>query len=235
MEKMTFTAEGKTTEVLDGLNLGYIYFTGVDNSKSNREVDRIIEEACRNTVQKFKGKEATQDPTIRGVRLFFSRLGIDPTKNRPSGEALIKRIVDGKGLYRVNAVVDVNNAVSLETGCPCGVYDASKLVGTAITIMIGSPGQTYEGIGGNPVNGEGKILTADSQGVFGGPVADSKRTSITLETKDVLMLIYHPDSAPIDVLTKGMERAARHMEASTGAKAQYSSVYSIKNKLAMKN
>jgi DNA/RNA-binding domain of Phe-tRNA-synthetase-like protein len=228
MERMTFTAEGEASEVLDGLNLGYLYFTGVGNSRSNPEVDRIIDGACRNTISRFSVKETAHDPTIKGVRRFFSGLGIDPTRTRPSGEALIKRVVEGKGLYRVNAVVDVNNAVSIETGCPCGVYDASKLAGTAITVKIGSPGQTYEGIGGNQVNGEGRILTADSKGVFGGPVADSRRTSITLETKEVLMLIYHPESAPVEVLTKGMDKASGYMEVSTGAKTEYSGIYRIR-------
>lgn len=228
MVKMNFAVEGKASSMLNGLNLGHIYFSGVRNSKNNPLVDRIIDEACRKATEKFKGKDATQDPTIKGVRLFFSRLGIDPTRYHPSGEALIKRVVGDKGVYRVNAVVDINNAVSLETGCPCGVYDASKLVGDTITLTIGAAGQTYEGIGGNPVNGEGKILTADSKSVFGGPTADSKRTCVMPETAEVLMLIYHPDSAPMEVLVEGIAKAIKHMGAATGAKAEYSDIYSIK-------
>lgn len=226
MRKIVFSAEGKAAVMLKGLNLGHIYFSGVAN-RNNAAVDKIIDDACQSVMSKFGGRDATQDPTLKGIRTFFSRLGIDPTRYRPSGEALIRRVATGKGLYRVNAAVDINNAVSLMTGCPCGVYDAGQISGDAITVTIGGAEQIYTGIGGKSVNGEGKILTADAKGVFGGPVADSQRTCVSPETKEVLMLIYHPDSAAYEVLTEGIEKAIQYMQMGTQAHAVYSDIYRI--------
>jgi len=227
MRKIVFRVEENARPALQGLNLGHVYFSGVKNSKSNPMVDGIVSKACASVLEKFKGREISDDMVVKGVRAFFSKLDIDPTRYRPSGEALIRRVVSGKGIYRVNAVVDINNAVSLATGCPCGVYDAEKIEGDTITVMVGGTGQTYTGIGGSPVNGEGKILTADARGVFGGPTADSQRTCILPSSKEVLMLIYHPDSAPYEVLTEGISKAIKHMQMATNGKAEYSSVYRI--------
>ena len=225
MRTVTFKLDENEADALNGLDLGYVYFTGVTNSSVNPLVDEIIGEASRHIMEKFKDKDASQDPTLKGLRSFFSRLGIDPTKDRPSGEALIKRVLSGKGLYRVNAVVDINNAVSLLTGCPCGVYDAEKISGDTVTVTVGRPGQTHEGIGGKPVNGEGKILTADASGVFGGPVADSKRTCVKPVTKEVLMLIYAPKPVEPELLNEGMSKAIRYMQMATKANAGYSGVF----------
>lgn len=225
MRTMTFKLDENSADALAGLNLGYVYFTGVTNSSANPLVDEIIGEACRRVMEKFKDADASQDPTLKGLRSFFSHLGIDPTKDRPSGEALIRRVLGGKGLYRVNAVVDINNAVSLLTGCPCGVYDAEKISDDTVTITVGRSGQTYEGIGGKLVNGEGKILTADASGVFGGPVADSKRTCVRPETNEVLMLIYAPKPVESELVDEGIAKAIERMQKATNAHAEYSGVF----------
>ncbi|MFH1094819.1 MAG: phenylalanine--tRNA ligase beta subunit-related protein [Candidatus Micrarchaeota archaeon] len=225
--KLTFDVDAHSTDAPSGLNLGYIHFTGVTNTGTNPIVDEILADASRKVMEKFKGADASQDPILKGIRSFFSHLGIDPTKDRPSGEALIKRVLGGKGLYRVNSVVDLNNAVSLLSGCPCGVYDAGKISGDAIHLVIGSPGQSYEGIWGKAVNGEGKILTADASGVFGGPVADSKRTCVRPETKEVLMLIYGPKPVGLELLSESMSKAIEYMKTATSANAEYSGVFQI--------
>jgi DNA/RNA-binding domain of Phe-tRNA-synthetase-like protein len=227
MKKMAFNVDANATDALKGLNLGYIYFGGVANTGANPIVDEILADASRKVVEKFKGADASQDATLKGIRSFFSHLGIDPTKNRPSGEALIKRVLGGKGLYRVNSVVELNNAVSLLSGCPCGVYDAEKISGDTISLVIGKPGQSYEGIGGKVVNGEGKILTADASGVFGGPVADSKRTCVRPETKEVLMLIYGPKPVGPELLSESMSKAIEYMQKATKANAEYSGVFEV--------
>ncbi|MDD5171552.1 MAG: phenylalanine--tRNA ligase beta subunit-related protein [Candidatus ainarchaeum sp.] len=168
---------------------------------------------------KFAASPIPEDATIRGVRALFSQAGTDPTKDRPSGEALIRRIMAGKGLYRINAAVDVNNIVSILSGCPCGLYDLDRIEGDTITVFVGAPGTIYEGISGKSVNGESRIITSDSRSVFGGPVADSKRTCVTSETKNLLMLIYFPTTAPKEKLDKAMTTAIALMSHCCGATA----------------
>ncbi len=225
MKKIIFKVDENAAGSLNGLSLGYIYFTGAGNVGANPIVDKIIEEGCLSVMGKFKGTDTLQDPTLSGIRSFFSHLGIDPTKDRPSGEALIKRVLNGKGIYRINSVVDLNNAVSLLNGFPCGVYDANKIDGDMIRLVIGKEGEIYEGIGGKNVDGHGKLLTADRTGIFGGPVADSKRTCVKPETNEVLMLIYCPKPIMKELLSGSMSRAIEYMQIATKAKAEYSGIF----------
>ncbi|MEW5997043.1 MAG: phenylalanine--tRNA ligase beta subunit-related protein [Candidatus Micrarchaeota archaeon] len=228
MRQMAFKVDEGARERLKGLNLGHMSFTGVKVQKKNPLVDQAVDSACRKVRERFADpSKISGDSVIQGIRTLFSSVGLDPTKERPSGEALMRRVVGGSGIYRVNSVVDINNVVSLQTGCPCGVYDIGKIEGETVTVSIGSPGQTYAGIGGKPMNAENRIVTIDSNSIFGGPTADSGRTCITLETSEVLMLIYHPAGTPIELLVRAMEEAKKQMERATGGKQVNSGIFSI--------
>lgn len=215
-------------EKLAGLEIGYIYFQGVNNTANNPIVDDAIRTACEEVIKRYKDTNTiAENPTIKGIRSLFSKIGIDPTKERPSGEALIRRVTSGKGIYRINPVVDINNVVSILSGYPCGVYDAEKIAGNEIKVSIGGKGSTFEGIGGRLINGEGRILTEDSHSVFGGPVADSNRTRITPQTTKVLMLIYHPSNAPKELLKKAIELAQTKMASAVKANIAYADICRI--------
>src|SRR5687767_11310319 len=67
---------------------------------------------------------------ITAVRTMYKRVGLDPTKTRPSSEALLRRIRKGDSLPRINSMVDVCNWCSLEFQLPYGLYDASRIEGS---------------------------------------------------------------------------------------------------------
>jgi len=226
--QIEFKVEEAAREKLRGLNIGYCCFVDAQTQKTNPLVDQTITAASRTVAERYKDTtRIADDAVIKGIRALFSKVGLDPTKERPSGEALIRRVVGGQGLYRINSVVDINNVISLLSGCPCGVYDLAKIEGNTITILVGKPGDRYEGIGGKMMNAENRILTADDKSIFGGPTADSARTCVTLETKEVLMLIYHPASAPMEVLKEAMQNAKTHMQRATGGREECSGIYQI--------
>ena len=228
MRRIGFRVEEGARERLHGLNLGYCCFADVRTRKKNSLVDQAIAAASRSVAERYGDTtKIAEDEVIKGIRALFYKAGLDPTKERPSGEALIRRVVGGQSLYRINSVVDINNTISLLSGCPCGVYDLARIEGDMVTILVGKPGETYEGIGGKKMNAENRILTADAKSVFGGPTADSGRTCITLETKEVLMLIYHPASAQMEILKEAMQNAKIQMQRATGGQEEYSGIYQI--------
>ncbi len=227
MKNFEFKVEESARTKLAGMSIVYAYFSGVANSKESIRINNEVDKICRATIEKFKDQQKIgENETIKGIRTLFSRTGIDPTKERPSGEALIRRVVNGKGIYRINTVVDINNIISLSTGCPCGVYDADKIEGEKIAVIIGYPGQTYAGIGGKPLNAENRILTADEKSVFGGPTADSGRTAIDLGSKEILMLIYCPKNADAPFIEAALAEAKRLIRETTGGKMEYSKTFS---------
>lgn len=129
------------------------------------------------------------------TRAMYKRCGIDPTKTRPSSEALLRRVRKGDSLPRVNGLVDIINWCSVETQISFGLYDLAKVT-PPITLRLGTTGEGYDGIRKDRVNVEGRLTLADAAGPFGNPTSDSARTMTTPETHDVLVVLYVPADLP---------------------------------------
>src|SRR5712692_5222926 len=129
-----------------------------------------------------------ESPQVEVTRKAYKALGKDPARYRGSAEALLRRVVAGKGLPQINAVVDVINLVSVESRLPVGLYDLGHVVGE-IVFRAGKSGETYKGIGKYDLNLEGLPLFADTAGPHGSATSDSERTMVTAKTKEVLAVI----------------------------------------------
>ncbi len=125
---------------------------------------------------------------IVSTRAAYKALGKDPARYRGSAEALLRRVLAGKGLPRINSVVDVINLVSVESRLPVGLYDLAGLSGDVV-FRAGRAGETYKGIGKYDLNLEGLPLFADAIGPHGSATSDSERTMVTASTKRVLAVI----------------------------------------------
>ena len=134
-------------------------------------------------------------PGAADARTLYKAIGLDPTKTRPSNEALLRRALKGEPLYRINTLVDALNLVSLREQLPFGLYDLDH-VRPPVVLRRGSTGEAYEGIRKGTVNLEGRPLLADADGPFGNPSSDSLRTSITLATRRAFVVAYAPAGYP---------------------------------------
>lgn len=131
-------------------------------------------------------------PPVARARELYRRFGTDPTRIRPSSEALLRRIKKGEPLPRINSLVDVANALSVQLQVPVGLYDLGKVVGDELVIRLGLEGESYEGIGKEKVNVAGRICVADAKGPCGNPSADSARTMITTSTESAAWIYFLP-------------------------------------------
>lgn len=153
-------------------------------------------------------------PNIKESRAAYKAFGKDPSRYRVSSEALIRRIGQGKGLYEVNTVVDVNNLISIESGFSVGSYDAANIE-DELVFRVGKPGETYKGIGKDDINIEGLPVLADEKGAIGSSTSDSERAMITEDAKEVLTLIYSfSDNKDLE---KAMEYGKEYLEKYAGA------------------
>ncbi len=150
-------------------------------------------------------KRATQavrsraTPPVARARELYRKFGLDPTRLRPSSEALMRRIRKGAPLPRINSLVDVANALSVQLQVPVGLYDLAKVKGDELVIRLGRDGEGYEGIGKEHVNVAGRICVADAEGPCGNPSADSARTMITKDTEQAAWIYFLPvDDDAID-------------------------------------
>jgi DNA/RNA-binding domain of Phe-tRNA-synthetase-like protein len=155
--------------------------------------------------------------SVRGVRAMFRAWGVDPSRYRPSSEALLRRVVQGKGLYRISNVVDVCNLCSIETGWPFGLYDSARL-DPPIVMRLGQNGESYEGIGKQTWHLAGRPILLDSRGPFGCPISDSTRTMITEATRSLLSVIFAPATVSEEELQRALERYAQRLESFAAAR-----------------
>ena len=149
---------------------------------------------------------------VSAVRTMYKRVGIDPTKTRPSSEALLRRVRKGEPLPRVNAAVDVCNWCSVETQVPYGLYDLDRVEGDVV-LRLGTAGEEYAGIRKEVVHLAGRLALADGVGPFGNPTSDSARTMVTTASTRVVFVMFVPGELPArvadDALALTAGRAAR--------------------------
>lgn len=134
---------------------------------------------------------AGQVGDVGPARALYRRFGLDPTRHRPSNEALLRRVRRGETLPRVNSLVDVGNLVSLRLQVPVGLYDLASVQGE-LTVRLGRPGESYSGIRKETVNVAGRLCVADDLGACGNPSGDSARTMITTSTEQAAWISFLP-------------------------------------------
>jgi len=149
------------------------------------------------------------------VRTMYKRVGIDPTKTRPSSEALLRRVRKGDTLPRINSMVDVCNWCSFEFQLPYGLYDAARIEGD-VTLRIGLERESYPGIRKDDVHVGGRIALVDAVGPFGNPTSDSARTMVTTATTRGLLVVFAPREVDAARLTRVVDVTSERMQQFTG-------------------
>jgi DNA/RNA-binding domain of Phe-tRNA-synthetase-like protein len=173
------------------VRVGLLVLEGVSVGESDRALDAEVDGACASFRERYGGGKSSEVPGAADARTLYKALGIDPTKTRPSNEALLRRALKGETLYRINTLVDALNLVSLRTQLPFGLYDLDR-VKPPVVLRKGSAGEGYEGIRKGFVSVEARPVLVDAEGPFGNPTSDSARTMITLETRNALVVAYAP-------------------------------------------
>jgi DNA/RNA-binding domain of Phe-tRNA-synthetase-like protein len=177
-------------EVAGLVRPGVIVRRGVTTRAHDARLDAPLAEAAA-VLRGATGLEAATAAT----RTMYKRCGIDPTKTRPSSEALLRRVRKGDPLPRVNGLVDIINWCSVETQISFGLYDLAQ-VHPPVALRLGGPGEGYDGIRKDRVNVEGRLCLADALGPFGNPTSDSARTMTSPDTTQVMVVLFVPADAP---------------------------------------
>jgi DNA/RNA-binding domain of Phe-tRNA-synthetase-like protein len=137
--------------------------------------------------------EALKDLQIfKAYRKFFWQIGIDPTKVRPSGEALIRRVLQGKPLPTINTLVDAYNLASMKTGIAIGVFDSAKFSTTVLKMRFASKDELFYGIGMADAKSLAgiEIVIVDGDRIIAiYPYRDADYTKVTESTKEAIALI----------------------------------------------
>ena len=196
---------------IPGVHLGIVECDGLTVAPAGAALVREMGEVCAAIRQKFTLESLAQYEPILAIRAMFRAWGLDPSKYRPSAEALLRRVVQGKGLYHVSNVVDAGNLGSIETGWPYGIYNRAAIQGQ-VCLRLGTESEKYEGIGRRVWHLAGRPVLADSLGPFGSPISDSTRTQVTEAAREILAVIYAPATASAEPLRAAAEKLAHRPE-----------------------
>jgi DNA/RNA-binding domain of Phe-tRNA-synthetase-like protein len=198
------------------VHLAVFQAEGLTAGGTSPELERDLAALCERVRAAFP--EPAQAVELFGpARQLYRAIGLDPTKSRPSSEALIRRIILGKGLYRINRVVDTCNLCSIDFALSIGLYDSDAVQWPA-ELRQGRPGEGYQGLGKDHVNVAGRWTLADREGPFGNPSSDSFRTRITDATTRCTFVIFAPASYDLRRLQTELKEAATRMTAYAGGR-----------------
>jgi len=159
---------------------------------------------------RWPGGVPVEHPTVAALRRLFRASGTDPTRYRPSSEALLRRVLKGEELPAIHPLVDLNNLLSLRLLVPCCVIDPERVV-PPFVLRAGTAGEQMASLRG-PFPLEGKPLLADAQGPFGTPITDSERVKVEPGIGRVWLVAYLPaegsaEGEPAAVMADLLERA----------------------------
>ena len=160
----------------------------VSVTTDNADLRAALEAEETRRLESLGDRAVSEVPQIAAARKAYRAFGKDPARYRVSSEALMRRLVKSRGIYRINSVVDTNNLISLRCGHSIGAFSA-ELLEPPVVFRKALPGETYEAIGRGPMNIEFLPVFADARGPFGSPTSDSERTKITENTQTLLMAI----------------------------------------------
>ena len=197
--------------------VGTAVLADIRNSAFNAELWQEIETFIADYRTRYTIDSIKEMPAIQATREAYKRCGKDPSRYRPSSEALVRRTLQGKELYQVNTVVDLINLASIAYGYSIGGFDADKIVkmkhervkikdvvsmesksisnlssllsNLSLTLGIGRKDEPYEGIGRGPLNIAGLPVYRDAIGGIGTPTSDHERTKLSLESTHLLAIV----------------------------------------------
>lgn len=161
----------------------------VKNTEFDAALWQRIEQACTELRGRYTTETLKLHTAINATRTAYRAFGKDPSRYRPSGEALVRRVLQGKELYRINTLVDLCNLASIDWGYSIGGFDADSIQGDTVTLGIGQSGEPYEGIGRGVLNIENLPVWRDEVGGIGTPTSDNERTKMSLSTSRLLFIV----------------------------------------------
>jgi len=181
--------------------------------KKNLELDRFKEKVIEEVKGKYTLDSLKDLSAFRAYRDFFWRVGIDPTKNRPAAEALIRRILRDNPLPNINALVDAYNLASIKTEIALAAFDIQELQGDLI-MRFAREGEKFLGIGmEKPMDLEGGevVISDDEKLVAIYPHRDADQSKVTENTKSVLLLVCGVPGITMDVLARAATVAIEYI------------------------
>ena len=165
-------------------------------------------------------------PVFRAFRDFFWKIGIDPTKNRPAAEALVRRILAGKPIPSINTAADACNLASIKSEVPLATFDEDKIK-DKLTMRFALKEESFLGIGMTKpmsLNG-GEVVISDSQRIVAlYPHRDADYSKLTEKTRNVTILVCGVPGISLETLNQSKKIAIEYINKFCNGRTEITSV-----------
>ena len=215
--------ERSVVEQFPGITVLLRLIEGVVVEEGSDELEELKVKVVEEVRSRFTAEALKDHPVFRAYRDFFWRLGVDPTKTRPAGEALVRRTLVGKPVPRINTAVDAYNLASMKTGVALAAFDLSKLT-LPLKLRFAEPNEAFKGIGmaeAKKLKG-GEVVVSDAEGrlVAIYPYRDSDDSKVTLNTHDIALLVCGVPGLELSSLEEAEELAVKYVTQFCGGSAK---------------
>jgi DNA/RNA-binding domain of Phe-tRNA-synthetase-like protein len=196
------------------------HIKGVDVQKRDIELENFKVEVMSQVRNEYSLDSVKDQPIFRAYRDFFWSIKIDPTKIRPAAEALIRRILAGKTLPRINTLVDSYNLASIKSRIALATFDSGKLDGDLL-MRFAEEGEQFIGIGMDKplILKGGEIVVSDEEKLVAVyPYRDADNTKVTENTENITVVVCGVPGIPKQDLENASQVALEYITRFCGGK-----------------
>src|SRR3989344_3794406 len=190
---MRFTVSGDVFEKYPETRIGVVIAANVRNTGSGEEITKLLENIQTLTKERFEINTLAENPSIAVWRNVYNSFGSKPRDYRSSIEALIRSVLNGRGIRHINKLVDIYNYISLKYCIPVGGEDLDKVEGN-LHLKFADGDEKFiplgSGVEDNPYKGE--VIYCDDIGRAScrrWNWRESDKTKLTEETKNAIIVV----------------------------------------------
>ena len=125
--EMKYSIDSWVFEKLPNVHFGIIVAKGIQNTETSEADSSILSKSEANLRASVDSDQIKLHPDIARYRDALQSVGINPNKFMNSVEAMSKRVVKGSDLPRINALVDLCNAIALDEMVSLGAHDLADI------------------------------------------------------------------------------------------------------------
>lgn len=186
-----FSIDKPVLEKFPTISIGIAIIRNVHIKKFDPDLKRKIQKFVHEQ-QHLNNEVISAYPEIQSYRKLYKEMGIDWHSRRPSPEALLRRISQGKGLYPINTCVDAYNLVVMQNRVSSGAFDLNT-ISFPTTLRFAKEGEQILLLGDTEATHYKPTELAYFDQVGGYNIdfnyRDAQRTAVTENTTDLLINI----------------------------------------------
>ena len=174
-----------------GLKIGVAVIKDVTIKKEDKELEKEKKKIV-SEIQKKAKELLKSSKSLKAYEDLYRKTGVDFTKRKPSPTALLKRLSEGKDLYKINTLVDVVNLCVMKNQMSMGVFNFDKFK-LPVVLRFAKKGEKFQPLGEKEFKDldEGEIIYADQDMVTTRDLnyRDCDKSKITEKVKNIMFFV----------------------------------------------